>query len=338
MRSPWALKSINFLLHNELGKFPLGVVVRRNPEQATPTFAMTDFLFHVHGNPEKKQASTLAYLGVFSGRPLPTNKDDARRKLTDNWVPPPRLDGTVASVSGIMALRKGAFLDNHLIPHFAEVLGRQPDPPDPKYPSAPVWRFSGKDDKTQTQDDIIHRVFQFDTTWHVILNTQPVQDRLLLQGRIESRCNYDGFVFGPAGDKASEWFRYRGHRDIDGSVKLTGVDQGIRYKLESRLQFTIGDLVVDEDNHGGWHVVSEGLSKGLKGLGIIGQTPNEILSGATRELIENLRRWLNDGLNRITVDLTNHAFIPPGGGVFLFGSPRFTPEGDLHLDVTYRAP
>jgi hypothetical protein len=339
--TPWmedqALKSINLLLRHELGKFPLGVVVRQNPEQATPTFAMTDFLFHVRGNPEKPQASTLAYLGVFSGRTLPTNQDDARRKLTDNWVPHQRIDGTVASVSGIMALRKGAFLDNYLIQRVAQILGRQPDMLFPhQLALAPHWRFSGTDPQSQdTTKDGIRHVFKADSNWHFVLTVQPGQDCLSLTGRIETRCKYEGFL---GGKEPAAWFRYGGHRDVTGSVKLVGSAQGVAFKLKSQIEYQFGDVDINEDSKGGLMLLAEGLGKLAKGLGLIGMTPGECISTVTRELLEQLRNVFEHGINRAALDLSNHAFIPPGGAVFLFANPRFTKNGDLHLDVTYQYP
>lgn len=64
------LISLNMLLQKQLGEYILGTVVRRNTKQATPTFALTDFVFNVRANWQAAEASTLEYLGEFSGRGL----------------------------------------------------------------------------------------------------------------------------------------------------------------------------------------------------------------------------------------------------------------------------
>ena len=121
-----ALSSLNFLLQGELGNFMLGAVVRRNNKQAVPTFAMTDFIFDVHANTDAPEASTLAYLGMLSNRALPDDINLARTKLEYAWVRPEQLDGTESTVSGIMAIRKGVFMDDYLIPMFTREIGKMP--------------------------------------------------------------------------------------------------------------------------------------------------------------------------------------------------------------------
>ena len=125
-----AFAMLNLLLQGELGEYVLGTVVRRNRQQATPTFALTDFVFHVHPDWSVASASTLSYLGEFAGRGLPPDTSAARLKLTDAWLRPEQLDGREANVSGIMAIGKGVFLEKYLIPKIKEALRtfRLPNP------------------------------------------------------------------------------------------------------------------------------------------------------------------------------------------------------------------
>ena len=49
-------------------------------------------------------------------------------------------------------------------------------------------------------------------------------------------------------------------------------------------------------------------------------------------------------IDRVTADyywsptMTQHAFIPPGGGVYALSTARFSAAGDVLLDVIYQAP
>jgi hypothetical protein len=47
---------------------------------------------------------------------------------------------------------------------------------------------------------------------------------------------------------------------------------------------------------------------------------------------------MKDSLSQLALDLSQHTFIPPGGGVFTYQNPRFSNAGDLFFDVIYRAP
>ena len=82
----------------------------------------------------------------------------------------------------------------------------------------------------------------------------------------------------------------------------------------------------------------EGLGSALKSLGAVASTPQELVRQAERGLGESLKGYLEHTLARLDVDLKQHTFIPPGGGVLTFQNPAFSPAADLFLDVIYRAP
>lgn len=325
-----ALGSLNFLLQGDLGNFILGTVVRRNNVQATPTFAMTEFIFDVHANPLVGTASTLAYLGEFAKRPLPADRDAARLKLRDEWVRPAQLDGTEASISGIMAISKSSLFDHYLIPQFERLIGQAPKPNDL------TWSFSAGNSEDHSTTDIIERKYNVSWNWSVEITIGVQTNQAAITGHIASTVNYDGYTLGAGWH--TEWIHAAGHRSITGSVTFSGDGTGVDFILTPTLTHAMGDLVVDQDETGGFAVVTEAIGSGFKALGIFGATPHEMLQSAQQEIVDRLTRWLNSALDNVALEMTQHGFIPPGGGVYAISNPRFSKAGDVLLDVIYKAP
>lgn len=325
------LSSLNFLLQGQLGNFVLGTVVRRNNEQAAPTFAMTDFIFDVHADPMVGTASTLAYLGVFAGRPLPADRDAARLKLTDAWVRPGQLDGTEASISGTMAISRAAILDRYLIPAFTQLIGRGPTTD-----AALGWTFSGGTAQNTSTQDIIERQFSWSTNWSLTLRVAPGTNTMSILGYIGSEITYDGYTLGAHWH--TEWMRDAGHRVITGSVTFTGSGTGTDFTLTPSVTHTVGDLVVDRADIGGFAQVTDAIEGGFRQIGILGQTDAERLSAAEQGSVNSITTWLDQVLGQVALQMTQHAFIPPGGGVYALSNARFSAAGDVLLDVIYQAP
>ena len=112
-----------------MGEYLFGTVVRRNPSETTPTFALTDFVFDVSPNWSEASASTLNYLGEFSRRPLPNDLATARIKLREPWLRPEQLDGRESMVSGIMAIARDVMFEKYLVPKVKSALMRFDFPP-----------------------------------------------------------------------------------------------------------------------------------------------------------------------------------------------------------------
>lgn len=354
-----ALNMLNLLLQGKLGApgqqgdFILGTVVRRNNRQATPTFALTDFVFHVHPDWSVASASTLSYLGQLAGRGLPPDTSAARLKLTDAWVRPEQLDGREASVSGIMAIGKNVFLEKYLIPRIKAALRdfHFPSPlpgisfgyaagyegPEPKRDRL-TWAFTSSVKGGVSHPDGVggRKDLSVDQGYELAFTVQPSSNQLSITGRLWTNVHYDGYtVFS---DSPSDSIYVDGHQALSGTMSLVDNGIGADFNLESRLDYKVGDPVVDREVVDGFAKVTEALGSALKTLGIIASSPSELLRQAQRAAGEALKSHLRESLARLDTDLRQHTFIPPGGGVFTFQNPRFSDAGDLFFEVIYRAP
>jgi hypothetical protein len=328
-----ALANLNFLLQGELGDFMLGTVVRRNNKQSTPTFALTDFIFNVHPH-TKPEASTLAYLGMLSGRPMPANLTIARTRLEHPWLAPELLDGTTESVSGVMAISQNIFMEKYIIPKFSRLIGSQP------VKSGLTWTYSGSQERKDETTDLVERNWETGVVWSLSLTVKPGTNTIAVAGRIASRALMDGYTLGMRGKSAfhSEWIHMEGHKDLTGQAELIGSAIAADFKLNPKLTYKFGGVAVDNDSIKGGAVVLNALEVFSKALDFSGATTAERLSNSMNTIVKNWSDWLEAVLKAVDVDLTNHAFIPPGGGVFTFSKPRFTPPGDLMWNVIYIAP
>ena len=96
--------------------------------------------------------------------------------------------------------------------------------------------------------------------------------------------------------------------------------------------------MVDNNEVGGFANVTEAFGKAFKALGIIDSTPEDIIHKAQKDIGNALASSLQQSLSILDVNLKQHTFIPPGGGVFTFQNPAFSNAGDLFFEVIYRAP
>jgi hypothetical protein len=329
-----ALASLNFLLQGELNDFVLGTVVRRNSKQATPTFALTDFVFNVNAVPATPEASTLSYLGMMANRTMPANLTIARTKLEHPWLRREMLDGTEESVAGVMAISRNIFMEKYLIPKFTSRMGKAPAV------SGTKWTYSGSSEQKRETTDLVERDWETGDGWQFSIATKAGTNKLELTGRIGSRALMDGYTLGMRGKSAfhSEWMHSEGHLEMTGSVEFTGRQIGAPFELNPKLTYNFGSLVVDNDTmKGGAHVLNA-LEVVFQAMGMPGKTTRDRLTNYMNQRITDWSTWMKDILEKIDVDLSNHAFIPPGGGVFTFSKPRFTEAGDLMWNVIYIAP
>lgn len=339
-----AQKALNLMLWGKLAPNPgnsgsryiLGSVVRRNAKQAVPTFTMVDFLFDVKANWTAPAASTLNYLGVFSGQALPPNQDEARQKpsLRNPWVDPDQINGTAASIAGVMGFRKGKFVDEYLIHQLTEALNTQPSNQGLK------WTYARTDtDPEKVVDNIIKQMFNQSQGYEITLEAVPGKNLLNISGKISSSFHYDGSTWiAPEKSNHTEWNYSEGYIPITGTCTLTGNGIGTDFFLRSDLQYSFGDPVVTRSEVGGMSWVSEGLAQTLKAMGVTSTTIQDLLNSLTATMRTNIKNQLDGVLGQFQIDLKEHKFIPPGGGVFTFQNPTFTQAGDLFMDVIYRAP
>ena len=341
-----AMEAINLWFKKEVGQYLLGTVVRRNTKEATPTFAMTDFVFSIHGDDKVPVASTLNYLGEFSGRPLPTDRDGARDKLKDAWLRPEQINGQESNVAGVMAISSAIFLEKYLIPKIAEALFHFPFPtmlnvghgyqggvvevPVPPRKGL-TWAFSRSEEErdNQTEFFLIKRI-SAEGGYYLEVKVVPSTNQISIKGRVATKTHYDG---GPSSDTTTEWAYVEGHRDVNGSLNLTGNGIGTDFNLESKLEFTLGEPALDRNDSGG----AIKLQDVWKFLTIIPETPEDLVKRKGQEILNALKNAIEQSLKELDVNLKQHTFIPPGGGVFTFQNARFSNAGDLFFDVLYRA-
>lgn len=337
-----ALSSLNVLLQGELGDFMLGTVVRRNNQQATPTFALTDFIFHVHSDLSVPDASTLSYLGMLANQPMPADKDAARISLKDAWVRPEIIDGTKGLVSGIMAISKQVFMDKYLIPKFSKALEIQQ-----KFPNSTrlslnstglVYTF-----KWQTEKNTIEKESFPPSTWYdrsykgfelqITINPCTID----LSGKVWSRRHIERY--NDLRDNYRNWnVDVEGHTDISGSITLSGQNIGVKYEISFLLNYKFGEYNKDGEEVEGWAKIKKGTGEIGKFFHTTSTTIIEDVETEQRVLKDEIQTNLSEQLNNIQADINQHTFIPPGGGVFTFQNPRFSLAGDLLFDVLYQAP
>jgi hypothetical protein len=326
-----ALSCLNLLLKGDMGEFMLGTVVRRNTKHSVPTFAMTDFVFDVHANWTAADAATLSYLGMLSGRNLPADINAARIKLEDQWVDPSMIDGTQGLVSGIMAIRKEVFLDNYLMPLFIRELGFKPSVDGLKR------RFDFTDSSSNTSRDIIDHKIEQSRGYSLEIGIATGTNRLDISGSINSSFTYTEHTLGPAGMETAR-LEAAGYRPISGSVTLSTPGGISDFSVNSQLNYSIGDMQQTKNDAHGFGKVEDALSWIPKLLHITNGTALEMLGETVSDHVDRLQSTLQSALGHITVDMSNHHFIPPGGGVFAFQNLRFSNQtGDLLFDVIYKA-
>ncbi|MBR0779428.1 hypothetical protein JQ625_31805 [Bradyrhizobium diazoefficiens] len=320
-----ALSCLNLLLQGDLGKFMLGTVVRRNNLQAVPTFALTDFIFDVHADAASPLANTLSYLGMLANRPLPADINAARLRLTDGWLSPGMVDGSHGLVSGIMAIGKSVFMDKYLIAGLTRLIGRSPNE------SGLSWGYGGGSTDRWNSSDIINREWEKGVQWQLQLAAVPGSNRIDIGGRVSSHAYMDGYTMGA--NIHSEGIHMEGYQDLSGSIALVANGIGTDFNIKPTLTYKFGEPVVTKDDVDGGAKVLTVFQKAFTG-----STTAEKLHNLQADLINQISGWLNRVLSNFSVNLTQHVFIPPGGGVFTFQNARFSPAGDLTFDVIYQAP
>jgi hypothetical protein len=172
--------------------------------------------------------------------------------------------------------------------------------------------------------------------WELSLTVKAGTNEISMAGKIWSRALMDGYTHGARWH--TEWIHMEGHKDFSGMVKLTGNDIGSDFNLASALTYKFESVVVDNNSVEGGAKVLEAFGSVAKALTFIGETPAEQLGSSMQKYVTSYTTWIEAVLKHVEVNLSNHAFIPPGGGVFTFSNPRFTNAGDLMWNVIYIAP
>jgi hypothetical protein len=334
-----AMAALNQLLKGQMGDYILGSVVRRNRNQATPTFALTDFIFSVSANFTAPRASTLNYLGAFAGRAMPANSAAARAKLPDIWVRPEQIDGRESNVSGIMAISKSVFLEKYLMPIITNELNRVLGGTELKvtHDNEKAWAFKKAHTDNNHWQDLVDNVATRTMGYELTLQVRPSEGKIDISGRCSSGFHLDQKTLAGGGGLLYWGNLYKdGHSDITGSIDLTGSGAGARFNLEAKLSYQLSKPIVDVDEIGGEQKFEDAMGFLYGWFG--DKTPHEWVTGEQKGTSDFMEAVLRDALARLDVNLQQHTFIPPGGGVFSFSNPRFSDATDLFFDVIYTAP
>lgn len=135
----------------------------------------------------------------------------------------------------------------------------------------------------------------------------------------------------------TQWIYVDGHQDFYGNLTLTGNSIGTAFNLEAVLTHSFQDAVIDRKEVGGVNIF-QAVSILTKALGLTSGTAEEMFQGLQKKTTEALFSTLDAALKRLKANLSEHVFIPAGGGVFTFQNPCFSNSGDLFFELIYRAP
>jgi hypothetical protein len=346
-----ALAALNSLFRGVMnGEYLVGTVVRRKAV-GTPTFALTNFLFDIHADWSVPKASTLAYLGEFSGRPLPADVPAATNKLKDAWLRPEQLDGRESNISGVMAIRHGTFLDDYLIPFMTKALinfdwgsvggislGHPPgvEVPPKLRKEGLTWIYSDEVTTISGSDDGATSRIRFTRGFRLRVSVQPQANGLSIEGTMFANVHWDvtalngGLYLGHA--------YFDGERSLSGNIELLTKNAGAGFTVFATAKAKSGEPIV-KNEIGGTLRLEEVVKVVLKELGVQGLSlPSELVQESHRVMSTGLADHLEAAIAKFSADQKDHAFVPPGGGVFTFTNPRFSHVGDLFFDVKYIAP
>jgi hypothetical protein len=326
-----ALESLNLLLQGEMGEFMLGTVVRRNRQQATPTFAMTDFIFHVDPNAAAADASTLSYLGMFSQR-LPADINAARIKLVNDWIRPDQINGQTSTISGILAIRKEKFFDEYLIPLFTQQIGSAPAK------NGDTRTYSIRNSGTDNPNNIgVQHLLDYSDGYTLNVTLVPGTNMLTISGTISSSRTYRERTLKTLVHKdglPTLSVNGSGTRTFNAAIVLTAEGIGTELSIHPDLNNPQFSPIQVSGDTSGFAKVTQAFQN-LFGL----QDMQTMLSNGAQQKVNEISSVLQVVLSRIDIDLSKHQFIPPGGGVFTFQNLHFSDQtGDLLMDVIYQAP
>ena len=164
----------------------------------------------------------------------------------------------------------------------------------------------------------------------------PGTNQLSIAGQVASHANMDGYTkrfdigMGEWGHHHTEWIHMQGHRDLSGTVTLQAQGAGADFKVVPVVSYQFGGVAVDNDSIGG----GANVLNAFEGT-FTGSTTAERLQSQQQGMVNSLQSWLDQVLRSINLDLSHHMFIPPGGAVLTFQSPRFTSAGDLLFSISY---
>ncbi|WP_420137935.1 hypothetical protein [Sphingomonas sp.] len=309
----------------------LGTLVHVKPQaQRRSTLTPTRFTHDIFTHPTDNRVSSLNYLGTFADPSLPS-EEEGRAGIFGPWVD----EGKIVSggmTAGIMAIR-GEDFSGVIINALRDALN-------------PQQFFRGQHSAnffTHRHDLRIYEggVLEYDSEvrqdviWQMDLERQPDNAGYDIDLRVE--------VFVALALRHSLLSDFRGLWSSKARSRLTLTfeeknDDELGFSLLPRLfpprpQFDREKVRFEEIEHSWTRDVDRAIGK------VLGQNaPEEMCERETEQMTDHISRVLADAFSALEMRLAHFEFIPPGDQDFLFTTPRFSPRGDLLLDVKYRSP
>ena len=125
----------------------------------------------------------------------------------------------------------------------------------------------------------------------------------------------------------------KGSRSLTGELTLTAQGIGATFTVHPQMACQFSPVQIEGD--------TQGFAKVTKAFNNLFGIPDmqTMLSNTTQQKLNELSQVLQNVLSQINIDLSQHQFIPPGGGVFTFQNLHFSDKtGDVIFDVIYCAP
>ena len=197
--------------------------------------------------------------------------------------------------------------------------------------------------------DLIFRVNEH-SSWNISFTSEPETNRLLFEGTIftntaaviELQANLllKDINMEIGSQKIKSTRKFNGVILLEGkSEELKGDDMlsqfSIRPKLEGKIKFDKFNTVTESN---GYIVIENFIGDLLKKTPISYSSLAESLTARQTDIASRISVLINDMISKFNIDMTNYAFIPPGGGVLSYQKPHFSTQGDLFIDAIYKTP
>lgn len=313
-----ALAALKRLLETKVGNtLVMGMVVYPGEEKTQPpTFGLADFLLNISRHEHRPNASTLDYLGVFSGRKLPERNGEAVARLNDVWVAATKVEGQTDSVHGAMFLR-GDKLTHYFGEQIVAKISKGLAPHNPTVKKTP--RDKGYCIATE------FRHGKHDVKWTLDIEALIGTPQYLIRGQFVTSINISAVVgLATASGDATQTFA--------GTISLLSQSAGIGFALKlAKPKIEYSDVFSSAKTGGVVGVLDNFIGKFDASI-----SHKKIIEQITRAVAHVVNNILSNELDNIEISVDDCAFVPPGARVFNFQNPLFTNHGDVALDVIWK--
>jgi hypothetical protein len=274
---------------------------------------------------------------MLSNRPLPTDINVARAVITSPWMQPELISGERSLLNGAMIISKVSYLDFYLIPMIQKTLGAD----NLAYENL-KYTFSDKKSSKGKFDATIYDVhYDNETSWEVSLKILPGTNTIEVEGFINTKLYVDLVTL--SNDVGH--LHIKGYNHLSGKIMLRGdtpmnenrQPEPEKFSIQIDADINFKGAEIKEDDVAGLLALSNTLESIFKAIGIVGETSAEKIKKSQAETVKLISDTLESRLRNLKIDMNNHAFIPPGGGVFSYQNPHFSNTGNLYIDAIYHS-